>query len=177
MPVIEDLGMSEFELKLSHCMYGDKSVLQPVRHRNLLPDQYRIHAGLHNREDKCHLCNELALRNFMDGKKSDGDRIPALVALHYWMHYGGTWRDFNEWYLPWHDVLCPKNDWSAGYDTYDGYFSDYILNKKWLTDGSTETHRPETDSEFKYLGRKTRLLIAKPAKPWTHHMNCGPSIF
>jgi hypothetical protein len=180
MPVIEDLNMTSFNLNLTRCTVGNQAKIQPVKHRTTTPNQYRVMKGLHKVEEQCHLCDELALRNFLDGAKSQGDRTPALVALHIWISHGGTWNNFNDWRLPWYEKLVPYPGF-VDYKPFDAYFTQYLESEAYKTDGAFEVDEPYSDAdmlfhdldiETEFLFRPVKLL---PPVPYTHNMTVGPS--
>jgi hypothetical protein len=137
MPIIEHLKMSEWSLNMVRRTKTGAQI-EPAVHRSLLPNQYRASVGLHLVEEQCHLCEELASRNYLDDQDSRGSRIPSLVALHMWIYHGGDWMDFNQYYYPWFKDLVPDGPQVTDYASYSSYFSDYLKNKAWLTDGSLE---------------------------------------
>jgi hypothetical protein len=133
MPIIEHLKMSEWSLNMVRRTKTGAQI-EPAVHRSLLPNQYRASVGLHLVEEQCHLCEELASRNYLDEQDKRGDRTPSIVALHMWIHHGGKWQDFNEWYLPWYEVLCPSGPQTTDYGLYNSYFSNYVTNRIWKDD-------------------------------------------
>jgi hypothetical protein len=148
MPIIEDLKMTKFQLRMVRCVTDSFIQEEPVVHRSMLPNQYRSSVGLHMTEEQCHLCDELSTRNYLDDDVAKGSRRSAVVALHFWIMYGGSWVDFNAWHLPWYKDLLPDGDHFPAYDRFDGYFSDYLANNKYAFDGSQDQHRPYTAKEL-----------------------------
>jgi hypothetical protein len=154
MPIIEDLVMTSFELNAVRCTTKDYHQIEPAVHRQLLPNQYRASVGLHLTEEQCHLCDELATRNYMTS-----ERTSALVALHYWVLYGGAWRDFNTWHLPWFKDLHPDGPHTTDFSHYSSYFSNYLSHKVYECDGSKQQWRTPTEEEM------LALMLSDPEMP------------